>query len=130
MIKKLFSVLLFLCLFQSVVYSYTLEVTEWDQTEDTNLKNKLKDSFYSKYCKPPVEYTDENGTFISETHCNFPPDGYYKEVLEQYELNKKKWSEVPKKYYKIETKQFFLLFSLDLLQFLLYFYKSYGLQKL
>lgn len=104
MIKKLFSVLLFMCLFQSVVYSYTLEVTEWDQTEDTNLKNKLKDSFYSKYCKTPVEYTDENGTFISETHCNFPPDGYYKEVLEQYELNKKKWSEVPKKYYKIETK--------------------------
>ena len=91
MIKKLFSVLLFLCLFQSVVYSYTLEVTEWDQTEDTNLKNRLKNEFYKRH-------------YIDEHHTSADVDSYYKEVLEPYELNKKKWSEVPKKYYKIETK--------------------------
>ena len=91
MIKKLFSVLLFLCLFQSVVYSYTLEVTEWDPTEDTNLKNRLKNEFYKRH-------------YIDEHHTSADVDSYYKEVLEPFELNKKKWSEVPKKYYKIETK--------------------------
>ncbi len=109
MIKKLFSVLLFLCLFQCVAlsapnYDPNNVTTEWDPTEDTNLKNKLKDSFYSKYCKPPVEYTDENGTFHSDIECLDKMGAYYKEVLEPYELNKKKWSEVPQKYYKIETK--------------------------
>ena len=91
MIKKLFSVLLFMCLFQSVVYSYTLEVTEWDQTEDTNLKNRLKNEFYKRH-------------YIDQHHTSADVDSYYKEVLEPYELNKKKWAEVPKKYYKIETK--------------------------
>lgn len=91
MIKKLFSVLLFLCLFQSVVYSYTLEVTEWDQTEDTKLYNKLENEFYKRH-------------YIDEHHTSANVDSYYKEVLEPYELNKKKWAEVPKKYYKIETK--------------------------
>lgn len=91
MIKKLFSVLLFLCLFQSVVYSYTLEVTEWDPTYNINLRKKLENEFYKRH-------------YIDEHHTSADVDSYYKEVLEPYELNKKKWSEVPKKYYKIETK--------------------------
>ena len=91
MIKKLFSVLLFMCLFQSVVYSYTLKVTEWDQTEDTQLYKKLDESYWKSH-------------YIDEHTINGGPNAYYKEVLEPYELNKKKWSEVPKKYYKIETK--------------------------
>jgi len=104
MIKKLFSVLLFLCLFQSVVYSYTLEVTEWDPTYNTNLRNKLEKEFDSKYCKPPVEYTDENGTFHSDIECLDKMGAYYKEVLEPYIKQSKDISDLPQKHYKIETK--------------------------
>ena len=96
MIKKMFSVLLFLCLFQGVAlsapnYDPNNVTTEWDPTEDTNLKNRLKNEFYKRH-------------YVDEHTINGGPNAYYKEVLEPFELNKKKWSEVPKKYYKIETK--------------------------
>lgn len=91
MIKKLFSVLLFLCLFQSVVYSYTLEVTEWDQTEDTKLYNKLENEFYIRH-------------YIDEHHTSAGVDSYYKEVLEPYIKQSKNISDLPQKQYKIETK--------------------------
>lgn len=96
MIKKLFSVLLFLCLFQCVAlsapnYDPNNVTTEWDPTYNINLRKKLENEFYKRH-------------YIDEHHTSANVDSYYKEVLEPYELNKKKWSEVPKKYYKIETK--------------------------
>lgn len=96
MIKKLFSVLLFLCLFQCVAlsapnYDPNNVTTEWDPTEDTQLYKKLDEAYWKNH-------------YVDEHTINGGPDAYYKEVLEPYELNKKKWSEVPKKYYKIETK--------------------------
>lgn len=91
MIKKLFSVLLFLCLFQSVVYSYTLEVTEWDQTYNINLRKKLENEFYKRH-------------YIDEHHTSADVDSYYKEVLEPYIKQSKNISDLPQKQYKIETK--------------------------
>lgn len=91
MIKKLFSVLLFLCLFQSVVYSYTLEVTEWDPTYNINLRKKLENEFYKRH-------------YIDEHHTSADVDSYYKEVLEPYIKQSKNISDLPQKQYKIETK--------------------------
>lgn len=91
MIKKLFSVLLFLCLFQSVVYSYTLEVTEWDPTYNINLRKKLDEAYWKKH-------------YVDEHTINGGPDAYYKEVLEPYIKQSKNISDLPQKQYKIETK--------------------------
>ncbi len=91
MIKKLFSVLLFMCLFQSVVYSYTLEVTEWDPTYNINLRKKLENEFYKRH-------------YIDEHHTSADVDSYYKEVLEPYIKQSKNISDLPQKQYKIETK--------------------------
>lgn len=91
MIKKLFSVLLFLCLFQSVVYSYTLEVTEWDPTYNTNLRKKLDEAYWKRH-------------YVDEHTINGGPDAYYKEVLEPYIKQSKNISDLPQKQYKIETK--------------------------
>lgn len=107
--KKLFSVLFFFCLIQSVCYSApnydpNNVTTEWDPTYNIQLRNKLEDEFDKKYCKPPVEYTDKYGTFYSKTTCNFPKNGYYKEVLEPYILQSKNMAELPQKRYKTESK--------------------------
>lgn len=54
MIKKLFSVLLFLCLFQCVAlsapnYDPNNVTTEWDPTYNINLRKKLENEFYKRH---------------------------------------------------------------------------------
>ena len=80
-----------MCLFQSVVYSYTLEVTEWDPTYNINLRKKLENEFYKRH-------------YIDEHHTSADVDSYYKEVLEPYIKQSKNISDLPQKQYKIETK--------------------------
>ena len=87
--KKLFVLFFIFTLLSSVVYSYTLEVTEWDPSENIAFRNKLE-----------AEY-DKRHT-VDEEHMNGGPEAYYREVLVPYDLNKKKMEDLPKRYYKIE----------------------------
>lgn len=89
--KKLFSVLFLFCLIQSVSYSYTLEVTEYDPTYNVQLRNKLEDEYFKRHN-------------IDDHHMDGGPYAYYKEVLEPYILQSKNISELPQKHYKIESK--------------------------
>lgn len=96
MIKKLFSVLLFLCLFQCVAlsapnYDPNNVTTEWDPTYNINLRKKLENEFYKRH-------------YIDEHHTSADVDSYYKEVLEPYIKQSKNISDLPQKQYKIETK--------------------------
>ena len=86
--KKLFVLFFIFTLLSSVVYSYTLEVTEWDPSENIAFRNKLE-----------AEY-DKRHT-VDEEHMNGGPEAYYREVLVPYDLNKKKMEDLPKRYYKI-----------------------------
>lgn len=65
--------------------------TEWNQTEDTKLYNKLENEFYKRH-------------YIDEHHTSANVDSYYKEVLEPYIKQSKNISDLPQKQYKIETK--------------------------
>ena len=87
--KRLFVLFFIFTLLSSVAYSYTLEVTEWDPSENIAFRNKLE-----------AEY-DKRHT-VDEEHINGGPEAYYREVLVPYDLNKKKMEDLPKRYYKIE----------------------------
>lgn len=64
------------CCFSASVDDRKGKTIIYDGTYNINLRNKLEDDFHKKY---PC-----NGE-----HCNYPDDGYYKEVLEPYAKMKK-----------------------------------------
>ena len=87
---KRFFILFFVFYFiSSAAYPYTIEVTEWDPSENIALRNKLEDEFDKRH-------------YVDEEHMNGGPEAYYREVLVPYDLNKKKTEDLPKRYYKIE----------------------------
>ena len=87
--KRLFVLFFIFTLLSSVAYSYTLEVTEWDPSENIALLNKLEKEYWKKH-------------YVDEETINGGPEAYYREVLVPYDLNKKKMEDLPKRYYKIE----------------------------
>ena len=87
--KKAFILFFVFCFVSSVAHSYTIEVTEWDPSENIALRNKLEDEFDKRH-------------YVDEEHMNGGPEAYYNEVLEPYILKSKKMEDWPKRYYKIE----------------------------
>lgn len=90
--KKAFILFFVFYFISSVAHSYTIEVTEWDPSENIALRNKLEDEFDKRH-------------YVDEETINAGPEAYYNEVLEPYIINKKNMEDLPQKKFRIEDEK-------------------------
>jgi len=90
---KRFFILFFVFYFiSSAAYPYTIEVTEWDPSENIALRNKLENEFDKRH-------------YVNEEHMNGGPEAYYNEVLEPYILKSKNMKDLPQRKFRIEDEK-------------------------
>ena len=87
---KRFFILFFVFYFiSSAAYPYTIEVTEWNPSENIALRNKLENEFDKRH-------------YVDDEHMNGGPEAYHFEVIVPYNSKSKKMEDLPKRYFKIE----------------------------
>jgi len=90
--KRLFILFFVFCFISSVANSYTIEVTEWDPSENIALRNKLEDEYWKRH-------------YVDEETINGGPEAYYNEVLEPYILKSKNMKDLPQRKFRIEDEK-------------------------